>query len=113
MPELSKITARVCNTAKGWERQVLSKTTSNIYHVRYRKLQGHHGPIMGYTCTCPSFTHRGGVCKHIKEVVAERCGYGEDAFAGSPEDDWDISNADGSVICPKCGGPTFVVEVAI
>ncbi len=104
MPDLMIVHARVCASARHWEKKVAG-SHGETYTVRYGEVYGK--PYShGWTCTCPSFKFRG-PCKHILRVQGERCAWGEGAFMG----DFEEANADGS--CPKCGGETFVIRVGV
>jgi hypothetical protein len=56
------------------------------------------------TCECPSFTHRGW-CRHTAVGLRKLCRWS--SFASDvPQTD---EQANGH-ICPRCGGPTVLVE---
>ena len=82
-----------------WETTVegsKGKTYTVTYGRRYRGKNR-----MDYSCTCPAFDFRpdeNGYCKHIYQVIEERCGWDEQL------DDGDVSNDR----CPKCGGPVYI-----
>lgn len=107
MPELSKISARVCKSVISWERELVSKSSGKTYTISYGDAQP---PSRKYTheysCSCPAFIYRG-ECKHIAEAKDFRCGWGSEALAGSPCE----PNEDGT--CPNCGGETVVVQIAV
>ena len=60
----------------------------------------------GWTCACKAFEFgKGKHCKHIKQVENTRCTYGFEAVMGSP--------TEMGKVCPKCGGPTSVIKIAL
>ena len=56
----------------------------------------------GYTCTCKAGEH-GRLCRHVKEVRNERCGWSQQHNGGT------LVNGK----CPKCGGDVEAVMVAV
>ena len=95
---------RWCSSNEHYSEKVAGSKPGVEYTVTYGKTP--RGPYQyGWSCTCPSFKHRGGECKHIKAVKPNHCRYGWEASCGSPapfEDD----------TCPSCGGETSVISVA-
>jgi hypothetical protein len=58
------------------------------------------------TCSCPAFKFSKTFpknCKHIEQAVKELCDYHEQVD-GPPDE---------KGVCPKCGGPTITVRVAV
>jgi hypothetical protein len=95
------INVHICESVVDWE------TTINGHRVAYRKMPPGAAYEMGYVCDCKGFTFHGRKCKHTAAAELMRCHWGEEGFAGSPQQ----PNDDGT--CPQCGGETRVVRVRI
>lgn len=97
MPDLTYENYRWCLSNEYAEFEMDSSGGEDIYTVRFNR--GH------WTCNCKGFQFRGN-CKHISAADAIKCDYGWEAACGSPAEFKDKT-------CPKCGGPTSIVTVAI
>jgi hypothetical protein len=95
---------RTCAANVRWTKSVTG-SKGDIYEVHYGETP--HGPYAyGWTCTCYAGQH-GKECKHVKACKAEKCEWNWEAFMGSSAK----CNPDNT--CPKCGGPTEVIKVAV
>ena len=94
---------RWCSTNEHYQEKVAGSKGAE-YTVTYGPTPG--GPYQyGWSCTCPSFKHRGGECKHIKAVKPNRCAHGAEAACGSPSPMGET--------CPECGSETTVISVGV
>lgn len=59
-----------------------------------------------FSCTCPAYKHRDGLCKHIKAVMHEKCNY--HSLVHLPP-----KVVDGKKVCPNCGSELRAVRVAV
>lgn len=96
MSDLTVHSARWCASNDHW---TLSVPNS--------KGDGHHLVTFAdgrYACTCKGFSYRR-QCRHVAQAREQHCQYGWEAAAGSP--------VPMGKRCPKCGGPTSVVQYAV
>lgn len=88
-----------CKSNMKWEVNV-EGSKGKIYTVKYgRRYKGRNA--FDYSCNCPAFDFRPdehGYCKHIYQVMEQRCGWDQQMDGGHPEGD----------NCPKCGGPIYL-----
>lgn len=108
MPDLTRMTASVCDSNREWETTVTGSKGA-VYTIRFGTLFGRDAKRSkvqcGYTCTCPGFQHHGH-CKHVQDVhrLGLRCGWNAGFDPGLiPERD----------VCPDCGGPLYHVSVGV
>jgi len=82
--------------------QKFTGSHGKIYTVTCNEMNA--GPhVLNWHCTCKGWQYKG-KCKHQAIAVGRRCRYGSDIYSsGSSESD----------TCPRCGGPTEVVRVAV
>lgn len=100
MPDLTVETRVVCAQNVHWQRVV--NGNKGKYLVFYGPdYSGRSDYAYDYSCDCVGFKYRH-KCSHIDKVKSERCTWG---------DALDIS--DYTKTCPKCGGPTHVIQVAV
>lgn len=106
MADLTSQTARVCASLLGWYTRVQG-SRGDVYTVRWARQRA--GLVeYDYSCTCPAFVHGASrPCKHIEAVRHQHCRWGEEAFCG------DRTQAKPDTSCPRCGGPTQVIEVLV
>lgn len=99
MPDLTLETRVVCCQNTFWSRPV--KGEHGEYIVSYGRV--HKGAYeYDYSCECLAFKYQPGYCKHIKQVMGERCKWGASLDQYKHVD-----------TCPKCHGPTEVVRIAV
>ena len=74
------------------------------YHISKYEQTLYHGAQMDDTCTCPAYTYsKSKTCKHLKQAYEQECGW-----HGAYDEPQETPG-----ICPRCGGPTIVVRVAV
>ena len=97
---------QVCSSNLSWRKEVKG-SKGETYEVHFGPS---HGPYQyDWECSCPAFKYgRGKHCKHIEQAKKEKCDWNkEGCYTGS-----DLkANPDGT--CPKCGGETEVIKVAV
>ena len=106
MPDLMTETRRTCESNLHWQKRYPSTSQPDVTYTV------HYGPVSGslyshgYTCNCPAGAH-GKPCHHVNQAKKDRCGWGEEAFAGGNP----IPNA--NMTCPRCGGATGVIRIGV
>jgi hypothetical protein len=104
MPDMTTITARMCKSVQEFTTIIPSDATQEGYIVTYRAYNP-DGSVDGWECECRDFVYRRRMCKHIERARKQHCQHGWEGLIGSP--------TDMGARCPKCNGPTVVVEVAV
>lgn len=115
MSDLDIVPAWTCQTNVQWSRRVKSSKGDKEYTVRWglleRWLQNKLMCTHGYTCTCQAFkfSKAKDTCKHIEQVMGERCGWNAvlEPTAQAARD------AKGEPCCPDCGGPLEAFRVGV
>ena len=91
-----------------WQKEVTG-SKGDKYTVTYDEYNG-------WTCTCPGYQYHGGkVCKHIKKVEKERCGWNWEAYCGTigePIPD-PKKPGKGFGLCPMCNEPVEILKVGV
>lgn len=103
MADLTTETAAMCESNKDWATKVIG-SKGDEYEVRFCAQSG--GSVQhDYECTCPSFTHTGRQCKHIRQVINEerRCGWNWEMEPGRSHNG----------ACPSCRGPLVYLKVGV
>lgn len=103
MTDLTIETAYLCESNREWEWD-----HERGYVVRFGPAPYSRGCEYDYSCTCKHFQMRlankeRSYCKHILEVRSHHCGWNSQIDPGNIEDGK----------CPKCGGPTFTMQVGV
>ena len=108
MPDLTPTPTHCCNSTVLFEMHVAFRP-GRTYRVRYGMLWGNErerqGCTHGWTCDCKAH----GICKHIAHAQTTWCGWNESLEAGIEAD----RAPDGTLRCPKCGGPALQVSVGV
>jgi hypothetical protein len=102
MTDLTYETRRVCAQNVSYD-ETVTGSKGDTYHVSF----GTENPgdyAANWHCTCAGFSYRA-KCRHVEEAKGRKCDAGWQAYAGDP-------GLDGET-CPKCGGPTVVIQVAV
>lgn len=89
-----------CRSNSTFERKVTG-STGNVYTVRFGRVHGQKYSH-NWTCDCMAGKH-GRLCRHVKQVRHERCGWSQQHNGGAP--------VNGK--CPKCGGKIEAVMVSV
>lgn len=105
MPDLTIEYNRVCSSNIQWSKQVIG-SKGEIYEVYF----GDHGfGSLDWSCSCPAYQYgKGKACKHILAAQKEKCDWN---YMGTYTGSSAQANPDGT--CPKCGGETQVIKVAV
>jgi hypothetical protein len=109
MPDLMIVSMQMCKSIDG------PHTASVHGYTQYNLFSESHYP----ECTCPAYTYGKRTeffdgkwyperCKHIRQAAREACGWHEQFHLP-------VQNAaqKQAHICPRCGGPTVDVQVAV
>ena len=106
MADLDIVTAWTCSSNTYWHKRVQG-SGDNAYDVRFERRN--LGPVQhDFTCTCKGFTFgKGAYCKHIKAVMAERCGWNAELDPGAEP----IKGTNHA--CPDCEGPLVAMRVGV
>lgn len=112
MPDFNNIeTAWACASSFYFERAVKG-SKGDLYVVHWGRLPEARiletGEQHGWQCTCQGYKFRG-TCKHIREVEPQRCAW--NAEMGPTAEC--AHDADGSPVCPECGGQVRAVRVVV
>lgn len=110
MTDMTVNTYRWCATNEAFNVMLAGSGPSNAPTSYYKVTYGaqNKGPYsINWHCECKAFRFgKGKECKHIIKAKTMKCSHGFGAVCGSPEA-FPIPT-----VCPKCGGPTAVVQVA-
>jgi hypothetical protein len=112
MPDFTLINVEACQSTLTWSRDVKGSKGAT-YIVRYDAVS-HNNPNVqrDYSCTCMSYVFkRPDYCKHIKAVMDERCGYGEESSHNPPMPY--NKHLDDGKHCPHCGEDLVYDVVAV
>jgi len=94
MPDLTTQSFALCRSAQLWQREVRG-SEGKIYFVRWGRYGHKEGTQFGYSCSCKAFQFRSGLCKHVKAVRDEHCGWHQFMDGGEPTE---------KGYCPECEG---------
>lgn len=110
MADLHIVSAWTCSSNIYWHKRVQgSGGPASVYDVRFENRP--LGPVQhDYTCTCAAFAFgKGQYCKHIKQVMSERCGWNAEMDPGaSPE-----PNHENEPCCPDCSEEVQAFNVGV
>ena len=103
MPDFIIQYNQVCASNLYWSKKVKG-SKGEVYEVYF----GDHGfGSLDWSCSCPAYKYRRKDCKHILAAQKDKCDWGKEAFCGNQTK----ANIDNT--CPKCGGETEVIKVAV
>lgn len=105
MPDLTIEAYFTCASNRDWE-QKLELTSGREHSVTFGRIFGGKYPY-GYQCDCKGYRFgKGRHCRHIKHVVHHslRCGW--DGYSAAKD-------ADGNLVCPKCGAEALPYQVGV
>ena len=97
MPDLTIEIMAMCSSL---ERQT-------IYHIGEYTQTLYHGTQMDDECTCPAYKFAkkdNKTCKHLKQAYEQECGWHQQYSE-------ETQTEEGK--CPRCGGSTVYVRVAV
>lgn len=80
--------------------EVKSDTSDKVYTIQW------YGPEGGASCDCPAYKYSGDKrdCKHIAKAFKSGCFWHQQ---------WSDEKLEKSGTCPRCGGETIFVRVAV
>jgi len=106
-PDLTIEHYRWCQANECWSK-IITGSKDQVYRVSFDPRM--YFETDGWHCTCKGFRFRHD-CKHVKQAKTEKCSYSEGSAWACPEPE--DSYIGPLHLCPKCGGATSIVKVAV